>query len=76
MPGQATRCRMPGCGAEAVYTQLELCTNCYQYLWRYSKMTPRKILSRQDQLALFQTRLEAVMPTNVKRIKRKKRKAA
>lgn len=64
MPGQATRCTI--CQTrEAIATGL--CANCYSYLRRWMRTTPRRLMSRLEQVQLFEKRLETILrSTNVR----------
>lgn len=67
------KCSMAGCHDEA--NCVGLCVNCYSYVRYWLRKTPRQVISRAERVALWQTRLETVIPKRVTRI-RKRRAAA
>lgn len=63
-------CKTSGCNDEAKI--LGLCKKCYSYMYYYRQKTQKDIVDRMQQIIIWESRLDLLMPhsVTVKRFKR------
>lgn len=65
----SNKCKTEGCDNQAKYST-GICHACYQYLYYWQRKGLTKALKHQGKLVLRQRRMQMLMPSNVRLMKR------